>query len=197
MDLKALTEGSDTVDLSWDYPGDRGLLEGFEVWRRVPPEGAYRAVAFAGADAQSYRDRDLIPGTDYDYRLTAVNPAGVSAPLEASARTWPHSLAAPTNWKIHSRGLVVQLDWRDNAPDERGYRVERRDPGSATYRVVGRLSAGVTRFYDAVNLAEGAYHYRVRAISDEADSPWMGIGAVVSTVERKNLAYLPYGTKRR
>ena len=195
--LAAAVQGSDSVALSWDYAGDRGHLEGFEIWRRTAPDGSYRALAFAGADADGYLDRDLAPGTAYDYRLTAMNGAGDSAALETSARTWPRSLAAPTELEVHARGLVVQLDWRDNAREETGYRIERRDPGTAVYRVIGRLSANVTRFYDAVYLADGAYHYRVRAVGDDSDSPWLGIGAVVSTVERENRVYLPYLTKRR
>lgn len=195
--LAATVKGSDTVALSWDYPGDRGQLEGFEIWRRTLPDGNYRSLAFVGADAQGHLDRDLTPGENYGYRLVAVNAAGNSTALETEARTWPRSLAAPTELEAHARGLVVQLDWRDAAPDETGYRVERRDPGSATYRVVGRLSANQVRFYDALYLAEGVYHYRVRATGDDADSPWVGIGTVVSTVERENRLYLPYGTKRR
>lgn len=197
MDLTAAAQGSDTVALAWDYPGDRGHLEGFEVWRRTSPEGTFRAVAFAGADATGYLDRDLAPDTAYGYRLTAVNAAGVSTPLETAVRTWPRDLAAPTELEVHARGLVVQLDWRDNAREETGYRVERRDPGSAGFRVIGRLSANQTRFYDAVYLAEGSYHYRVRAVGDDSDSQWTGIGTAVSTTERENRVYLPYLTKRR
>ncbi|MCB9177771.1 MAG: PQQ-binding-like beta-propeller repeat protein [Caldilineae bacterium] len=197
LSLSAEVLGSDRLALRWDYPGDTGQLEGFEIWRRESQGGIYRSLAFVGADARRFVDRDLAEGRDYDYRLTAVNGAGVSSSLEVQARTWPRNLQAPSDLVVRSRGLVVQLDWKDNARDERGYLVERRDPGSSSYRVVGRLSANVTRFYDALYLADGAYHYRVRAMGDAVDSTWLSIGTLVSTVERENLIFMPWATKRR
>jgi outer membrane protein assembly factor BamB len=196
-ELVAKAIGSDRVELSWDYPGDPGQLEGFELWRRDPSSGSYRALTFLGADSRSYVDRDLMALADYAYRLTAVGGGGFAGPAEAQVRSWPRSLSAPSDLVLRARGLVVQIDWRDNSRDELAYIVERRDPGSSSYRRVGRLSANSTRFFDALYLADGAYHYRIRASGDMADSPWLGIGTIVSSVERENLLYMPWATKRR
>lgn len=193
----AMAEASDRVALAWDYPGDRGLLEGFEIRRRQGTGGGFRTLAVVGADAQDYLDTDLAPATDQAYQLVAVSAGGTTAPLEARARTWPRSLAAPSQLEVHTHGLVVQLDWRANAPSAIGYQVDRRDPGSAAYRVIGRLSGSQTRFYDAVYLQDGDYHYRIRAVGEAADSPWIGIGAQVATVERVNVNYLPFTSRSR
>ncbi len=195
--LVAEAEGSDRIALRWDYPGDPGQLEGFAIERRDASGGGYRPLAIVGADARMHIDRELVATRAYDYRLRALGLAGGSDSVEAGAETWPRSLRAPSELRARARGPVVQLDWQDNARDETGYRVERRDPGSSSYRVVGQLSAGVTRFFDALYLADGNYHYRLRAVGEEADSQWRSIGVLVSTIQRENLLHLPWLTKNR
>lgn len=195
--FSAAAVASDAVALAWDYPGDRGLLQGFEIRRRGGTGSGFQTLAVVGADAQSFLDQGLPAAADQTYQLVALGAGGTTAPQETSARTWPRSLAAPSQLEVHTNGLVVQLDWRSNALGARGYRVERRDPGSAAYRVIGRLSGNQTRFYDAVYLQDGEYHYRIRAVGDEADSPWIGIGARVAAVERVTRTYLPFASSRR
>ena len=59
---------------------------GYRLERRVEPGGTWTSFDLA-ANATSFPDQGLAPGTNYRLRLIAINSAGSSAPVEASFTT--------------------------------------------------------------------------------------------------------------
>ena len=62
------------------------------------------------------------------------------------------------------------LAWTDNAIDETGYAVERRDPGTSTFREIATLDADVKSYTDGSVDPDLAYDYRVRAVNSGASA---------------------------
>jgi len=192
--LRAEAESADGVVLAWDAAGDPAGSLGFDL-SRARMDGPFQPIAWLGASARTYRDTDREPGTTYRYRVTAVGEGGRSAPAEAEATTKRIGLASPTDLiaMLAEGGRSVTLSWRDRARDEVGYVVERRDPGVASHRVVGRLATGATEFRDSAYIEDGGYHYRVRAIGERADSAWAQASInVVRRGQREDEVFLPF-----
>ncbi len=191
-DLRADAIASDVVELSWGYPADARELVGFRLSRRAGPQGPFDTVAVVGADARRYVDRDLLPDTTYTYRLAASNETGTSDVVEIGTTTLPVRLARPTDVRAFvANGPMVVVQWRDNASTEDGYLVERRSPGAALYRTVGRLAADTRYFVDTAYITSGQFHYRVKAVSEEADSPYALVAISVGE-EIESRLYIPW-----
>jgi hypothetical protein len=130
--VKAVT--GHTITTKWnDYNLDE---EGYEVQRRKPG-GAWSGVATLGpnpgSSAVSYTDAGLALDTEYCYRVRNWNPYGeaFSDPTEICATTNSPPLL-PSNFEIlggaNETDAHFYVDWHDAAPDEDGYRLERRRP---------------------------------------------------------------------
>ena len=84
--LSATAAGQTVVDLSWTAPD--GPVTGYRIEYR-PEGGSWTDVeADTGSPATTYRHQELDPGTTYEYRVSAINPAGTgTASNTASATT--------------------------------------------------------------------------------------------------------------
>ena len=84
--LSATAAGQTVVNLSWTAPD--GPVTGYRIEYR-PEGGSWTDVeADTGSPASTYRHQELDPGTTYEYRVSAINPAGTgTASNTASATT--------------------------------------------------------------------------------------------------------------
>lgn len=60
---------------------------------------------------------------------------------------------------------TLAMSWTDNASDEDGFTVERRDGAGGSFQVVATLGPDVSAYVDSGVTAGGAYCYRVRAFN--------------------------------
>jgi hypothetical protein len=74
-------------------------------------------------------------------------------------------------------GASVNLSWTDNANNENGFSVERRQGGGAWQRI-GGASANASSYTDAGPLAYGTYGYRVRAFAGADSSGWSNVASI-------------------
>jgi hypothetical protein len=89
--VTATPVSSSQINLAWtDASGDE---TGFAV-ERAASGGAWGHVTTVGANATSYADAGLAPSTTYQYRVKAVNAAGVSAYATSQLVTTPAAPAA-------------------------------------------------------------------------------------------------------
>ena len=157
---------ADTYWVSWDVPPGAAsyTLEQAESSDFLSPAVRYRGTALA------YEVTGQRGGTWY-YRVWAHNAAGDSDPSEPQSTTVdPAPLPEP------------ELDPIDNEDKDGNYLVtwsevttatsylleESRNPYFVTASEI--LTTGLQ--YRAVNQAGGTWHYRVRALGAEGDSPW-------------------------
>lgn len=84
----------------------------------------------------------------------------------------PPPPAAPTNLNATATSpSVVQLNWTDEANNEAGFRVERREPATE-YRSVTSLPPNASGYQDRSVRAESTYLYRVIALNEGGESPF-------------------------
>lgn len=140
---------TDKVVVTWnDAPG---VPAGYQVWRQ---EGAGASVIIGSSTNLTYNDTTAVPGTRYNYRVSATNNVSVSeqGPTDNGWRRF----IAPVDMEA-SRGTLdnrVNVTWTavDGATS---YEVERNGA------LIGEV-AGASYSDAAVAMGEG-YNYRVRA----------------------------------
>lgn len=97
--LKTTATTASSATLSWD-DNSTGEL-GFEIWRRRKTESGFEAWQLAGltqADTRSFADIELLPKTQYEYKVRAVGQSGRSeyAPSSALIVTTPADQEPPS-----------------------------------------------------------------------------------------------------
>ncbi|MEU0881489.1 fibronectin type III domain-containing protein [Lentzea sp. NPDC005914] len=133
-------------------------------------DGDYVALEFAPPAKNSYQHPDLIPETQFYYRVRPYSgpasatvdialPPGDEVP-ESDGHNWAEPVktgggthpvsspeAVPGNLKAevkHANGIL--FTWEDHASDEEGYLIELKAEGAADYRVAAQLDPDVTSF---------------------------------------------------
>lgn len=92
--LSAAANGEHAIDLTWD---DTAITEtGFALEWSADGTSGWTLLANPAADAASYSDTGLDPGTTRFYRLRAVNGAGDSSNSNVASATTEGGNAAPT-----------------------------------------------------------------------------------------------------
>jgi hypothetical protein len=79
-----------TIELSWE-PNMEPHIAGYRVYRRdAEGDGTWRQLDSELVPVAAYRDKTVVAGRRYGYRVTAVDAAGnESAPSDAAAETAP------------------------------------------------------------------------------------------------------------
>lgn len=170
--LEAKSVSSSEIFLSWK--DNAGNETGYKVERKTG-EGSYSEIAKLVANVKSYSDSELSPSTNYTYRVSAFNEAGVSTFSNEDSSTTlsgPAIPNAPTSLSATavSSGMIA-LSWIDNADDEDGFKVERKE-GTGSYIEIVQLLNNVTNYSDTGLSASVTYSYRVRAYNTAGSSSY-------------------------
>ena len=190
---RAVTNGSYTLRLHFMEPfyASAGFRR-FDVFAEnaqilndfdIAAEGGYRA-ALVKAFNISVSDGTLslsFRGVVENPLLAAVElvPSGTSQPPASSAP------AAPAGLSATATPASVTLRWKDMSSNETGFRIERRDGSSGSYRQIATVKANATSYTDSNTLASATtYAYRVRAYN--------GVGN--SKYSNETSAYVSFGT---
>jgi hypothetical protein len=156
---------SSSIQMSWT---DNSTNEtGFEIHRSLASGGTYTKVGETLAGISTFTDNNsLAAGTQYFYRIYAVNAGGSSTPLSGNATTLPNPPAAPTNLTFSTvTSSSIQMSWTDNSTNETGFEIHRSLTSGGTFEKVGETLAGISTFTD-INLADDTeYFYRVYAVN--------------------------------
>lgn len=145
---------------------------GFRIERRKVSTD-WEQIGQVSANTQAYTSSGLTEGTAYSYRVRAYKNASGStlhSQYSETVTATPAEIAgspAPSRLEATVVGLKVRLSWRDNATNETGYRVERRQ-GSGEWEAAATLEAGETTWVDTTPAVLIAYTYRLRAIRNSS-----------------------------
>lgn len=176
------TSASGAVSLSWAASTESGLL-GYHVYRAATAAGPFVRLTGSALASPAYSDASGSAGSTYAYLVRTLkmetSPGGtyenlsvgsmIEMQVKASAGAAPLN---PTNLAALQHSAVnVALSWQDNATDETGYRVERKNGAAGSYGTIATLGAGATSHVDAGPFtANEVYYYRVIATNASGDS---------------------------
>ncbi len=174
-DLAATAAGSSQINLTWT---DNSTGEtGFRIERAKDAAFSVEFTALgAAANATAFADIELKPATTYYYRIFAVGAGGSSAASNlAQATTLEAPPAAPTSLVVSSVGTTsISIRWKDNAGNESGFHVERRN-GSGAWTPIATLPADTTSYTNGGLARRSTYSYRVQAFNITGTSAYSNI----------------------
>lgn len=183
--LAASATGTSSIHLSWSDNANN------ETGYRLERSGDgtnFSLLTNLGANAISYDDGSLSPGTKYYYRIQATgspNSSGYSNIANATTQSVSTSGApdAPTNLTARGSTSVanaIDLSWSDNANNETGYKIERSTDGKSFYPLAGTGPNGT--FNRNTGLTPGRlYYYRVYAINGSGNSAYSNVISSTTT----------------
>jgi hypothetical protein len=152
------------------------------------PNGEYTTLQFAPLEQTTFRHPDLIPETNFYYRVRAYSgptseqreitlpPGELDDATQATDHEWltPKTLpdpapvrtagGAPTDFQatvMHANG--IKFTWTDHATDEDGYLLEVRRAGVTTFTPAAVLDQDITSTGLITLPEEKTATYRVRA----------------------------------
>ncbi len=76
---------------------------------------------------------------------------------------------------LASSGTVINLNWTDNATDETGFIIERKDAGSSVWNPIDTVAPNTTQYSDAQLTPNTIYSYRVYCKNAFGNSPYSNI----------------------
>lgn len=140
---------SSTVKLNWTASTDSGTgMDGYEIYRSTSESGPFTYIGYAASNF--FTDRELLAGTNYYYKLNAVDKAGnttwggsgsttttgsAETRVDASEPATPTGLSAyliPVAQDVYKK--TVKLTWNANTEgDIAGYQVFRATSANGSY----------------------------------------------------------------
>ena len=168
--------GSSEVSLSWSDPTSTGFtsITGYEILRSTSQGQETLLTTVSGANAITYNDTAVTPGTTYYYEVEAVNAAGSSATSnEANALPYT-SAAAPTGLTATGGLESVSLAWiapasNGSSPIE-GYEILRSTTSGAETELAFVAGAGTNSYVDGGLTPGTIYYYKVLAVNAAGQS---------------------------
>jgi hypothetical protein len=171
--LTAQAASGTSVQLAWtDTAGD---ATSFLIERSDGSDTAFRAVATVSAATMTYLDTGLAPGTDYFYRVRAVNAAGPSSPSNEADAVPPVPPLTPTNaHATQVQPTEIDLAWQNNATNADGYRILRKT-GAGVFTPIASLPATATSYADTGLAPETDFDYHIQAYNVAGYSDFAGV----------------------
>lgn len=170
-ELRYAVTSTSGITLMWK---DNAYNEsGYHIERKTGIEGAWAKIGTAAANATSFTVHGLTPYVQYFYRVSAFdntyyNSSAVSGEIEVMTGL----PKAPSDLKVQALSSgIIRLDWKDNAINESGFRIERKVKGSL-YRPLTQAAADTTTFTDRSVEPGRIYYYRIRAVNNVGVSPY-------------------------
>ncbi len=168
--LTALTQSSSSAVLNWVDTNSNET--GFEIQRKIAGE-SFETVAQIFGNNETFLDSDLLPGTEYIYRLRATRPGEVSEwSNEAVIESFDEAPNTPANLILTLEEYNrIGLQWSDRSAVEDGFLIERQDQTvGGSFLTVGDTETSITSFLDRTVAPGSSYVYRVRAYNESGAS---------------------------
>jgi titin len=172
--LIATSSSATQINLSWSAPSNIGgaPITGYKIEAKKGP-GSYEVlVANTASTVTSYAHAGLTTGTQYYYRVYAINSIGTSSPSGESSAT-PKETTIPTLTGFAIAPTKIYLSW--TAPSQTykqsigGYKIEQKLGDS--YKVINDNTGNVNSFTINDVITGKTYIYTITAIFSAGSSP--------------------------
>lgn len=184
-DFTAVRTGPATIELDWS---DVAVDEEFYQIERSTDGSNWTLLHQAAPDTTFYTDITASEGSDYYYRIRAVNTVGTSA-WASAAVTVPQPPPAPSGLTVTALSPHdLSLTWSP-APTAAFHRLERSPDAGATWTSLATLDASASSYTDVGLAPSTSYHYRLRANNELGNGPWTTASAATSALDSLGLSY--------
>jgi len=173
---------SQSCTISWSTPEDSGNspLLGYNIEARNIKSQEWHHRGFSRGYINKFTVDGLVDGQSYEFRISAENMIGISAPLYSDTCITARSnlqlpLRPPGSLQVTSiTHDSVSLEWLApvdlEGPPISAYIVEKREVHQSTWVTIARLPCSETKFL-ASNLQEGVeYYFSVLAENSDGQS---------------------------
>lgn len=184
-DLTGTANSPRSVDLEWNDNSANEMKFVIEKRSTLGPDSVFRPVGHTHRNDTTFRVMGLRPDTEYNFRVAAVNQAGMSDYSNiATVRTLPDSNFhiipnAPTNLDAvlleHNR---VRLTWHDNSNNEKGFGIEAMKSTDTAFRRVAVTGRNHTSIILRRLQPNTVYYFRVFAFNMAGRSDYSNIDTV-------------------
>ena len=171
----------DSMTVMWDKPTNDGgaMIQGYILEKRSRIQRKWTRVTHELISSTKYRVRGLNQGTEYLFRVSAVNAAGTNEPSVASngaiARSPIQAPSQPRNVQVRdSTDNSIEIEWtkpeNDGGAKLTGFAIEMLKKGNDEWQ---RLTTAPVRAYEYLveNLkVNEMLKFRVFAINDAGES---------------------------
>ncbi|HKK63642.1 MAG TPA: hypothetical protein VJ951_13850, partial [Bacteroidales bacterium] len=161
------TAGSDIVNLDWD-DNTESTLAGYNLYRSESSGAGFEKVNTDLIDASEYDDIEVVIGTRYFYKASAVDTHGYESAMSEEISALPQDAvkpAAPTGLVAVPGDKQVTLDWDDNIEDDLvGYEVYRTSTQGGDYWNVRAVTEST--FTDKYLTNGKTYYYIIKAVDE-------------------------------
>jgi hypothetical protein len=164
------------ITVNFVDPFDGGsAIKGWMIERHDSTTNVWSTIVANTANTNLvYHDTSVLAGTDYKYRVSAINPIGTSiASLESNVVTTPTVPSAPLSLTATTiDNASIELNW--SQPTSNGGSVIQtfsiQNDASGTFTQIGTVGVGVTTFTHT-GLSDGTnYNYQVVAVNNVGTS---------------------------
>ena len=178
--LSAGGGGPDGLQVALSWTDNANSETGFVVERSIAGLGTWSQIGTVNAPVAgtggtgTYTDTTVAPGTSYDYRVAATNPAGTSPYSNTFTIAIPAVPAAPSAFTAAAQvGPQVALGWTDNANNETGFTLQVSTDGGATWSALATPAIDATAYTHTPVVLGSTYDYRLRADNGVVASAWV------------------------
>jgi fibronectin type 3 domain-containing protein len=178
LSVTATSATEDTV--TWTDPGQNASA--FLIERKAGASRSYSMIAQVDGKTLSFMDSGLTTGAQYFYRLRSTNSAGTSSYSTEVRVVMPTPPATASG--AHTTFVTateIDMVWQDNATNEDGYRIFRKEGSSGTFNLLVTLPAKSASFQDTGLKPNTVYDYHIQAYNVAGFSDFTGINTQTLT----------------
>lgn len=163
------------IDLAWTETIVNET--GFVVERKTGAAGSYAQVGGTlPQNSTSFSNSGLTAGTQYFYRVHAINATNRSEDSNEANATTTSAVSTPNAPSTLTATAMsknqINLAWQDNSSNETGFLIERKTGSGGTYAQIGTVGANVITFNNTGLAVNSQYFYRVRATNGSGNSAY-------------------------
>jgi fibronectin type 3 domain-containing protein len=174
--LTATTVSSSQINLSWTDNSNNET--GFEIERKTEQSDLVEHTS-VNPNITTFLDDNLSDGTNYTYRILALNSVGNSSYSNEVSGITP--LNSPTDLSAEKTIIgFVLLKWKDNSLSEMGFTIERKS-GTDSYSKLTDVSANDTSYTDEQVIDGNQYYYKVIAFNEIVSSEYSNEVSILFT----------------
>ena len=162
--------------VSWTAPSS-GIVDSYEVELRQAEHVLWTRFEVANTST-TYTHDSPTPGTNYEYRVRAVNSGGVSDWTTPVSEVWFEGAAPPAVYKPQPLGKRLIIRWEPSTTEGvTGYELRIRVDGGEWE--VTQLDADTRLRFDNWSSEDDLREYSMRAMIDDVAGSWSPIYEVV------------------